>query len=146
MHLFLFTNSAHWVDTFLTKNGTRGWNRSSTKNAKNETERNDRSSTQNGTDRNQNGTIEKKEGDRNDLDEGPCSRTERNDLKKVGTCPALVVLNNNRNSCIKIQYSCSLHCLSCRNVTEEHHTTFCRITKQSYTLYMKYILAAITLF
>ena len=24
-----------------------------------------------------------------DLDKGPCSRTERNNLKKVGTCPAL---------------------------------------------------------
>ena len=32
-----------------------------------------------------------------------------------------IVLNNIRNSCI--------HCLSCRNATE-HHTTFCRITKQ----------------
>ena len=39
--------------------------------------------------RNENGTIEKKEQERNDLAEGPHSRTERNDFKKVGTCPAL---------------------------------------------------------
>ena len=37
----------------------------------------------------QNGTIEKKEWERNDLAEGPRSKTKRNDLKKVGTCPAL---------------------------------------------------------
>ena len=43
----------------------------------------------NGTKRNENGTIEKKERERNDLAEGPRSRTERNDFKKVGTCPAL---------------------------------------------------------
>ena len=48
------------------------WNRSLTKNAKNETERDDHSSTQNGTERdgtererNENGTIEKKEWERN---------------------------------------------------------------------------------
>ena len=29
------------------------------------------------------------ERERNDLAEGPRSRTERNHLKKVGTCPAL---------------------------------------------------------
>ena len=28
--------------------------------------------------------------ERNNLAEGPCSRTEWNDLKNVGTCPALV--------------------------------------------------------
>ena len=66
-----------------------GWNRSLTKNAKNGTERDDRSSTQNGTERNVNGTIEKKERERKDLAEGPHSRTEQNDFKKVGTCPAL---------------------------------------------------------
>ena len=32
--------------------------------------------------------IEKKEWEQNDLAEGP--RTEQNDLKKVGMCPALV--------------------------------------------------------
>ena len=41
----------------------------------------------NGTERNENGTIKKEE--RNDLAEGPRSRTERNDFKKVGMCPAL---------------------------------------------------------
>ena len=35
--------------------------------------------------------LKKKERERNDLAEGPCSRTERNDFKKVGTCPALPV-------------------------------------------------------
>ena len=60
-----------------------------TKNAKNGTEQDDHSSTQNRTERNENGTIEKKERERNDLAEGPRSRTERNNLKKVGTCPAL---------------------------------------------------------
>ena len=44
----------------------------------------------NGTERNKSGKIEKKERERKDL-EGPRSRTERNDLKKVGTCPALPV-------------------------------------------------------
>ena len=43
----------------------------------------------NGMERNENGTIEKKERERNILAEGPRSRTEQNDLKKVGTCPAL---------------------------------------------------------
>ena len=56
------------------------------------TERNDHSSTQNGTERD--GTKrerkdKKEEGERNDISEGPRSRTERNDFKKVGTCPAL---------------------------------------------------------
>ena len=44
-------------------------------------EREDCSSTQNEMERNgtgQNGTIQKKEQERNDLAEGPCSRTERN--------------------------------------------------------------------
>ena len=36
--------------------------------------------------------YKKEEQERNDLTEGPRSRTERNDLKKVGTCPALPVL------------------------------------------------------
>ena len=44
----------------------------------------------NGTERNENGTIKKKEQERNDQAEAPRSRTERNDFKKVGTCPALV--------------------------------------------------------
>ena len=34
--------------------------------------------------------MKKKERERKDLAEGPRSRTERNDLKKVGTCPALL--------------------------------------------------------
>ena len=43
----------------------------------------------NGMERNKNGTIEKKEQERNDLAEGPRSKTKRNDLKKVGMFPAL---------------------------------------------------------
>ena len=43
---------------------------------------------QDGTERERN-DWKKKERERNDLAESPCSRTERNDLKKVGTCPAL---------------------------------------------------------
>ena len=71
-----------------------GWNRSLNKNAKNGTEREGRSSTQNGTERD--GTErerndKKKERERNDQAEAPRSRTERNDFKKVGTCPALDV-------------------------------------------------------
>jgi len=42
----------------------------------------------------QNGMIEKKEWERNDLAEGPCSRTERNNLKKVRMCPALYICWN----------------------------------------------------
>ena len=42
-----------------------------------------------GTKREQN--YKKEERERNDLAEGPRSRTERNDFKKVGTCPALVL-------------------------------------------------------
>ena len=41
----------------------------------------------------QNGTrmehMEKKEREQNDLAEGTRSRTEQNDFKNVGTCPAL---------------------------------------------------------
>ena len=39
---------------------------------------------------NENGTIEKKEQERNNLAEGRHSRTERNNFKKVGTCPSLL--------------------------------------------------------
>ena len=62
-----------------------------TKNAKNEKEWNDRSSTQNGTGQNGKRTEQskKKEPERKDLDEGPRSRMEQNDFKKVGTCPSL---------------------------------------------------------
>ena len=72
-----------------------GFNRSSTKNG---TEREDHSSTQNGTKRD--GTErerndKKEERERKDLAEGPCSRTERNDFKKVGTCPALDIMKQN---------------------------------------------------
>ena len=42
----------------------------------------------NGTERGWN-DWKKNERKRNDLAGGPRSRTERNDLKKVGTCPAL---------------------------------------------------------
>ena len=49
------------------------------------TERDDRYSTQNET--GQNGR-ERKKLERNDPDEGPRSRTERKDKKKVGTCLA----------------------------------------------------------
>ena len=68
-----------------------GWNCSLNKNVKNGTKREDRYSTQNGTERNgteRNGTIQKKERERNDLAEGSGSRMERNDFKKVGTCPS----------------------------------------------------------
>ena len=51
------------------------------------TERDDRSQTKNGTEWDEKGTIEKKEREQNDLAEGPCSRTERNDFKKVKTMP-----------------------------------------------------------
>ena len=91
------------MELFVTKNGTRdgnvlwlttereGWNRSLNKNAKNGTEQEDRSLSQNrteldGTERERNN---KKERERNELVEGPRSRTERNYFKKVGTCPAL---------------------------------------------------------
>ena len=47
----------------------------------------DRSATQNGTERNDNGII-KKERERNNLAEGPRSRTERNDLKKSRNVPS----------------------------------------------------------
>ena len=40
------------------------------------------------TERNENGTMKKKR-ERTNLAEDPRSRTERNDLRKVGTCPAL---------------------------------------------------------
>ena len=57
-------------------------------------ERGDRFSTQNGTERDgterERNDLKKKERERNDLAEGPRSRTERNDFKKVGTCPALI--------------------------------------------------------
>ena len=43
----------------------------------------------NGTERNVMERYKKREQERNDLAEGPRSRTERNDFKKVGTCPAL---------------------------------------------------------
>ena len=81
-------------------------------NPKNGTAQKDRSSIQNGTERDgmerngterngtgqngtgQNGTEQerndkKEEGEKNDLAEDPRSRTEWNDFKKVGTCPAL---------------------------------------------------------
>ena len=45
----------------------------------------------NGREQNENGTVEKKEREQNDLAEGPRSRTERNNFKKVGKCPALAV-------------------------------------------------------
>ena len=65
------------------------------RNAKNGTERGDRFSTQNRTERNETererNDLKKTERERNDLAEGPRSRTERNDLKKVRTCPALLM-------------------------------------------------------
>ena len=64
----------------------KGWNRSLTNNTKNGMERDERNIT------GRNGTIEKKtEWERNNLAEGPRSRTERNDFQKVGPCPALVL-------------------------------------------------------
>ena len=42
----------------------------------------------NGMEWNENRTI-KNEQERNDLAKGPRSRTERNNLKKIGMCPAL---------------------------------------------------------
>ena len=64
--------------------------RSSTKNAKKGTERILLRAERNRTKRERNDW--KKERERNDLATGPCSRTERNDLKKVGTCPALLTV------------------------------------------------------
>ena len=58
------------------------------RNAKNGTEQGDHFSTKNRTERNRT----RAERERNDLAEGPRSRTERNDFKKVGTCPALILL------------------------------------------------------
>ena len=57
--------------------------RSLNKNAKNGTEREDRSSTQNWTERDgiERNDTRKMERERNDLADGPSSRTERNDLK-----------------------------------------------------------------
>ena len=49
----------------------------------------DHSSTQNGMEQDGMERYKKRERERNDLAEGPRSRTERNDFKKVGTCPAL---------------------------------------------------------
>ena len=43
-----------------------------------------------GTKREQN--YKKEEREQKDLAEGPHSRTERKDFKKVGTCPALIVV------------------------------------------------------
>jgi len=80
------------MEIFLTNNGIGEWNCSSTKNTKKGSERDDRSLTkreQNRTEQNKNGKIRKKGMRRNDLAEGPRSRTELNDFKKVGTCPAL---------------------------------------------------------
>ena len=45
---------------------------------------------QDGTEQERNN--KKEEQERNDLAEGPRSRTERNDLKKVGTCPTLGIV------------------------------------------------------
>ena len=63
--------------------------------AKNGTERWDRFSTQNGTEQKETewerNDLKKTERERNDLAEGPRSRTERNDLKKVRRCPALLM-------------------------------------------------------
>ena len=44
----------------------------------------------NGMEQNENGTIQKEECERNNLAEGPRSRMEWNNFKKVGTCPALL--------------------------------------------------------
>ena len=38
--------------------------------------------------------IGKKEQDRNDLAKGPRTRTERNNFNKVGTCPALDLIED----------------------------------------------------
>ena len=40
--------------------------------------------------------IGKKEREQNDLAEGPRSRTEQNDFKKVRTCPALLIVHCER--------------------------------------------------
>ena len=67
-----------------------GWNRSSNKEfqERNGTGRPFFYSERNGTEWERN-DLKKTERERNDLAEGPRSRTERNDFKKVGTCPAL---------------------------------------------------------
>ena len=69
------------METFLTQNRTKGIKLF----AKNGTER-DRTEHK----WNINETIEEKEREQNDLAEGPHSKMKRKDLKKVGTCPALV--------------------------------------------------------
>ena len=44
----------------------------------------------------------------------------------------------------------SLHCLSCRNATLKRHETFCRITKQPFTVFISlniiYILQSISIY
>ena len=75
------------METFLIKNRTEWEDRSKTKNVKYRTEWEDRSSTQNGMEQERN--DKKEERERNNLAEDPRSRTERNDFKKVGMCPAL---------------------------------------------------------
>ena len=75
--------------TKKTKNRAERDGSFSTKNTKNRAERDGQFSTKN----TKNGTWndqKKNEEGWNNLAEGPLSRTERNDLKKVGLCPALV--------------------------------------------------------
>jgi len=62
-----------------------------TENTKNGMEWDDHSLTKSGMERmerNENRTVVKKEREQNDLDEGPFSRTERNDLQKCQNVPS----------------------------------------------------------
>ena len=79
------------METFLIKNRTRGMQPffNQERQERNGTERPFFYSERNGTERERN-DKKKEEQERNDLAEGPRSRTERNDFKKVGTCPALM--------------------------------------------------------
>ena len=53
MHLFLFTNSAHGMEAFLTKNEQEDGTVLRLRKPRTEWNRNDRSSTQNGTEQNE---------------------------------------------------------------------------------------------
>ena len=97
MKTFL-TKNGTGMESFYTKNGTWGWNRSWLRteqgwNHSSNKERQERNRTGRPffySERNRTQQDETRtERERNDLAEGPRSRTERNDFKKVGTCPAL---------------------------------------------------------
>ena len=53
----------------------------------------------NGTEQNENGTIKKEERERNDLAEGPRSRTEQSDFKKSRNVPSPTLDISNYEFC-----------------------------------------------